>query len=509
MDPSSRTAGTRDRRAGRDAEATAQRREKSGWASLYDWRQVDRRGPATLSHQVYLQVRGAILSRGLTGGTRLPSSRALATRLGVARMSVIAAYEQLLAEGYITARTGSGTFVSAELPEDINLRGQTRLRRGRPGPPAEPDQPAYSDARPFNMGRTLVDGRSVDAWRRLMRQAVRSLGSQDLGYSDPSGFPVLRDAICRYLQAARAVRCEPEQIIITAGTQQGIDIATRVLLRPGDRVWIEDPGYPLTRDMLVAAGMRVCPVAVDEHGLQVGAGLKAAHRARAAYVTPSHQYPLGVVLSMARRLELLAWARDHDAWIVEDDYASEFRYSGLPLASLQGLDDGDRVIYVGTLNKALFPGLRLGYLVAPWSMQRAFVNARHLMDRQPPSLLQSVVAEFMAEGHFSSHIRRMRQQYKAQRDTLADELARHAGDIVTVNRPGQGMHLVAGLRAGVRDLAVERAARAGGLVARAMSRTYVKARPRQGLMLGFSGYPAPLIVPAAAQLAKIIKSSAE
>ena len=490
------------------SDAMASRQEKSGWASLYDWRQVDRKSPATLSHQVYLQVRSAILSGSLSGGARLPSSRELASRLDVARMSVIAAYEQLLAEGYVMARRGSGTFVSAELPEDFNVRGRTRPQRRKPEPSAKPDQPSYSDARPFNMGRTLVDERSVDAWRRLMRGAARSLGSRDLGYSDPGGFPVLRDAICRYLQAARAVRCEPEQIVITAGTQHGMDIATRVLLRPGDQVWIEDPGYPLTRDMLSAAGMRLCPVAVDEHGLQVAAGLRIAHRARAAFVTPSHQYPLGVVLSMARRLELLAWARDSDAWIVEDDYASEFRYSGRPLASLQGLDDCDRVVYIGTLNKALFPGLRLGYVVAPWSMQRAFVGARHLMDRQPPSLVQSVVAEFMSQGHFASHIRRMRQQYRMQRDALADELARHAGNAVIVNRPDQGMHLVASLRGGVRDLAVERAAAASGLVARAMSRTFVQARPQQGLTLGFSGFPAHVIAPAAARLAKIIKASA-
>jgi GntR family transcriptional regulator/MocR family aminotransferase len=496
--------------AARRCKRSGQKRsgEKSGWARLYDWRQVDRQSAMTLSHQVYLQVRAAILSGGLSGGTRLPSSRELASRLEVARMSVIAAYEQLFAEGYVTARTGSGTFVSAALPDDAIERSPAR-RRSAPVAASKPacektDEPAYSDARPFNLGRTLVDDRAVDAWRRLVRQAARSLGPQDLGYSDPGGLPALREAICRYLQAARAVRCEPGQIVITAGTQHGIDIATRVLLRPGDPVWVEDPGYPLTRDALAAAGMRVCPVPVDEHGLRPGAGLKIAHRARAACVTPSHQYPLGVVLTMARRLELLAWARDNDAWIIEDDYVSEFRYSGLPLASLQGLDDSDRVVYVGTFNKALFPGLRLGYLVAPWPIQRAFVEARHLMDRRPPSLIQSVVAEFMAQGHFASHIRRMRLQYKAQRDALADALARHAGDAVIVNRPDQGMHLVAGLREG-NDLAVERAAGAGGLVARALSRTYVKARPQQGLLLGFSGYPAQAIAPAAARLGKIIR----
>ncbi len=242
-----------------------------------------------------------------------------------------------------------------------------------------------------------------------------------------------------------AVNCDPEQVVVTAGTQQAIDIAIRVLLAPGDEVWVEDPGYPLTHAQLLLAKTRPHPVPVDAQGLVVEAGLRAAPRARAVFVTPSHQFPIGVALSMARRLELLAWARESGAYIVEDDYTSEFRYSGPPLASLQGLDESEQVIYVGTLNKALFPGLRIGYVVTPPALLQSFVGARYLMDRQPPTLHQAVVAEFMQEGHFAAHIRRMRQLYRAQRDALASTLTRRT-DRLEVAVPEQGMHLVAYLQ---------------------------------------------------------------
>ena len=229
-------------------------------------------------------------------------------------------------------------------------------------------------------------------------------------------------------RAARGVRCEPDQIVITAGTQQALDIAIRVLLAPGDEVWVEDPGYPLTHAQLLLAKVRPHAIPVDAEGLVVDAGRRTAPRARAVFVTPSHQFPTGVAMSMARRLELLAWARESGAVIIEDDYTSEFRYSGPPLASLQGLADSEQVIYVGTLNKALFPGLRIGYAVVPQSLLRAFVGARYLIDRQPATLQQAVVAEFMAQGHFAAHIRRMRALYREQRDALAATLTRRAAD---------------------------------------------------------------------------------
>src|SRR6185436_15014233 len=229
----------------------------------------------------------------------------------------------------------------------------------------------------------------------------------------------------------------------TAGTQHAIDIAIRVLLTPGDDVWVEDPGYPLTHAQLLSAKVRPHAIPVDRQGIVVEAGWHTAAKARAAFVTPSHQFPTGVALSMARRLELLAWARKSGAFIVEDDYTSEFRYSGPPLASLQGLDEDDRVIYVGTLNKALFPGLRLGYAVVPHELLPAFIGARYLIDRQPPSLCQAVAAEFLRQGHFAAHIRRMRLLYREQRDALATTLKRRTAGQLKVEVPDQGMHLIA------------------------------------------------------------------
>jgi GntR family transcriptional regulator/MocR family aminotransferase len=303
------------------------------------------------------------------------------------------------------------------------------------------------------------------------------------------------------------VRCEPEQIVITAGTQHAIDIAIRVLLAPGDEVWVEDPGYFLTHRQLLLAKTRLRAIPVDVQGIRIDVGLRVSPRARAAFVTPSHQFPTGVQLSMARRLELLAWAREGGAYIIEDDYVSEFRYSGPPLASLQGLDEDDRVIYVGTLNKALFPGLRLGYAVVPPALLPAFVSARYLIDRQPPSLYQAVAAEFMRQGHFAAHIRRMRLLYREQRDALVATLTRRAAGQLRVEVPDQGMHLIAYLENGASDIEIEAAAKRAGIVVRAMSRFYRTARPKPALMLGFSGFPRQIIIPAAARLATLIEKS--
>jgi GntR family transcriptional regulator/MocR family aminotransferase len=484
-----------------------------GWAELYAWK-LDRRSGVPLARQIYMQVRQGVLAGVLAPGMRLPSSRVMAKELGAARASVVAAYEQLLAEGYADGRARSGTYVSAELTGLIahpaTSRQVRRPARTRAVPvPAQAfaefaQSTAQADERPFNTGRTLVDARTVEVWRKLTHRAVRCFGAQELGYTDPCGFIGLRTSICEYLRTARAVRCEPEQIVITAGTQHAIDIAIRVLLSPGDEVWVEDPGYFLTHRQLMLAKAQLRPIPVDGQGMKIDAGIRVAPRAGAVFVTPSHQFPTGVQLSMARRLELLAWARGAAAYIVEDDYVSEFRYGGPPLASLQGLDDDDRVVYVGTLNKALFPGLRLGYAVVPSALLAAFVSARYLIDRQPPSLYQAVAAEFLSEGHFTAHIRRMRSRYREQRDALATTLTRRAGDHLRVDVPDQGMHLIAYLEEGTPDLAIESAARNSGIIVRAMSRFYLKARVRPGLMLGFSGFPRQLIVPAAVRLAGII-----
>jgi GntR family transcriptional regulator / MocR family aminotransferase len=479
------------------------------WAAVYPWRAPDRAGPVV--RQIYGQVRGAILEGALGAGARLPSSRDLAGRLGVARASVVGAYEQLVAEGYVETRAGAGAFVAADLSGVQDVPVRPALQDAAP-PPAlperaaavaeEPGSPPLPGDAPFNTGRTLMDQRALAAWGRATRRALRTLGPEHFGYAEVAGHPELRAAIADYLRAARGVVCEPSQVIVTAGAQQAIDIAARVLIQPGAPVWVEDPAYPTTIRALAAVGAALPPVPVDAEGLVVAEGVAQAPDARAAYVTPSHQYPLGVTLSMRRRLELLTWARDAGAWIIEDDYASEFRYAGPPLAALQGLDGGQRVLYVGTFNKALFPGLRLGYLVAPSSLVPVLLRARTLLDRQPPSLTQAIVLDFMQSGDFAAHIRRRRLAYRAQRDALADALGAHCGAWLEPDPPGQGMHMIAYLKPGLSDLAARAAGARAGVIAGPISPLYRDAPPRQGLMLGFSGYPPSAMAPAARRLAK-------
>jgi GntR family transcriptional regulator / MocR family aminotransferase len=460
-------------------------KSRQSWAELYAF-EVDRAADAPVFRQIYLQLRSAILSGALRAATKLPSTRDLAAQLGVSRSAVVSAFEQLLAEGYAFGKKGAGTYIAPDLPEPF---AAIHGRKKRPASVVKAaasfqdlsgfiDVTAQSDERPFNLGRTLVDARTAELWRKLNARTLRSFGRHHLGYGDPHGMLELRKSVCDYLRAARGVRCEPEQVVITAGTQQAVDIVARVIQGPDNEVWIEDPGYALTRLALVAAGAKACPIPVDQNGIDVTEGIRRAPKARAVFITSSHQFPKGVPLSMTRRLELLSWARESDAWIVEDDYASEFRYGGRPLASLQGLDEAERVIYVGTLNKSLFPGLRLGYAVAPYSLLRAFVTTRYLMDRQPSSLCQAVVAAFMEEGHFAAHIRRMREVYRNQRDALVAALKRCLGDYLTVEPPDQGMHLVAYMRRGLSDVTIARAGREHGVVVHAMSRLYISRHRR-------------------------------
>jgi GntR family transcriptional regulator/MocR family aminotransferase len=485
-----------------------------GWADLFGWA-IKRDTGTPVFRQLYLHIRLAILSGRLGAGTKLPSTRALASELAVARTSVVAAYEQLLAEGYASGKIGSGTYISSELP-DAAATGAGRAKK-----PAVTNKESLSPRAqqfaalapataaganlPFDAGRALVDVRTTQLWSRLNRRMLVSIDPVHLGYSDPRGLIELRSAICDHLRTMRAVRCEPDQVIVTSGAQQATDLAIRVLLDRDDEAWVEDPCYPLTYQALAVSGARIHPVAVDAGGIDVRAGIRAAPKARVAFVTPSHQHPLGVVLSMARRLELLGWARENKAWIVEDDYDSEFRYSGRPLASLQGLDDSDRVIYVGTYSKALFPGLRMGYLVAPRALVDAFTGARFLMDRHPPSLSQVVLSEFMRRGYYASHIRRTRLVYREARDVLVDQLTKKIGHDITVESPDQGRHLIAYLHGGVSDTAIERAAREKRLTVRAISRLYRKAPPRSGLMLGFAGFSHGVITRGVSLLADIIR----
>jgi GntR family transcriptional regulator/MocR family aminotransferase len=326
-------------------------------------------------------------------------------------------------------------------------------------------------------------------WGRLAARHARLTTPALLLPGEPAGYRPLREAVAAYVTAGRGVRCDWRQVLIVTSTQQALDLAARLLLDPGDEAWIEEPGYLGARAALEAAGARVVPVPVDDQGLDVAAGEARAPRARLAYVTPSHQYPLGVTLTLERRLALLAWAARTGAWVVEDDYDSEFRYDGRPLAAAQGLDDAGRVLYVGTFNKVLFPALRLAYLVVPSDLVDAFAAARTLADGHPPTFPQAVLADFIAAGHFAAHLRHMRGVYRERRDALRAAAAEHLAGRVRLGPADAGMHVVAWLERERDDRAAARRCGAAGLDVPPLSRYYVARPPAPGLLIHYAGTP--------------------
>jgi GntR family transcriptional regulator/MocR family aminotransferase len=325
----------------------------------------------------------------------------------------------------------------------------------------------------------------VQLWASLGARRCRNMTAQSAHYGDPTGSLALRETIATYLRTARSVHCDAEQVMIVSGSQQALEISARVLLDPGSRVWVEDPGYHLAKDVLALAGCQLVPVPVDEEGLDVATGTKRWRRARAALVTPSHQYPLGVTMSASRRLQLLDWAQSSGAWILEDDYDSEYRYGSMPIASLQGLDANSRVIYIGTFSKVLFPSLRLGYLVIPRDLVERFREVRRVMDLGPPTFYQEVLADFIREGHFARHIRRMRVLYGERARVLVDSTHAELGTMVEVFGGEAGMHLAVMLKNGIRDMEMaERAARQN-LWLWPLSFFYLRDAVRSGFVLGF------------------------
>ena len=450
--------------------------------------------------QLYEGIRDAILAGRLVSGTRLPSTRTLAHDVGCSRNTVMTAFEQLAAEGYLESRVGAGTTVAGPAP-DIALRVAARpagvrpvapgrrglARRGRLLLRAPVHHRAASPARPFRVGVPALDDTSRNAWTRLVARWTRGMPRQLVEYGDPAGFRPLREAIATYLGEARGVRCTADQVIVVSGSQQGIDLAARVLLDPGDEVWMEDPGYPSARAALAVGGMRVRAIPVDSEGIDVEIGAARAPHARLAYVTPSHQFPLGVTMSLTRRVALLEWARRTGAWILEDDHNSEYRYASRPLAALQGLDPTGCVLYLGTFSKVLFPALRLGYVVAPAHLVDAFVAARALTDRHSPSATQAVLADFIGEGHFTRHVRRHRALYARRQAALVAAAGRLEGRL-DVGASDAGMHMIGWLPEGTDDRAIALAAAARGVDVSPLSAYRVHARGRGGLLLGYAGY---------------------
>lgn len=478
-------------------------------------RPLDRRsGP--VGHQLAQGLRNAIRNGELKPGEPLPSTRTLAAALGLARGTVMEAFDQLVAEGFLEARTGAGTRVSIALHDSLPLAGPDR--EGATVDPGEMRLPAAAcqlaeAARslaplppvPFAVavptGAVAPDG----MWRRLGNKLRATGEGAPGGYGDPQGQMSLRRAIAEHVRKARAVKCDAGHVVITSGTQQGLYVAARLLVGEGDSVWAEDPGYPGLISILEGLGMgtRLSRVPVDAEGIDVEAGMRAAPQARAAFVTPSHHYPVGMPMSMARRTALLAWARRAGAWIVEDDYDSELRYAGHPFPSLQGLDPA-RVIYLGTFSKILYPSLRLGYAVVPDSLVQAFTGARALIDRHPPTAEQHVLATFMREGHLEAHVRRIRAAYASRRQVLITAIDRWLGDRVTLQPSDQGMHIVAWLSKDASDITVAALAAAAGIAVRPTSPMYAGGGGRPGLVLGFGGFPEADIEAAVQKLGKVI-----
>ncbi len=488
-----------------------------------------------LTRQLYQALRQRVLDGRLVSGTRLPASRDLAAALSISRNSVVRAYDQLYAEGFIEGRVGDGTYV-AQLPQTpeaakkLSTKVSTGFSTGlSPGlstnwldsPVISSSQVIHSAAlervennhlplpptgppRAFRVGVPAFDLFPFDVWAKLNAAFWRKPDLQQLCYGDPAGDERLRGLIAAYLRSSRGLQCTAEQIVITSGAQQAISLCAQLLVTPGDGVAIENPGYRAAGHAFAVAGARLHGVAVDSEGIDCAA-LNAIEQCRLAYVTPSHQYPMGVVMSLARRLELLAWAERTGGWIIEDDYDGEYRYSGAPLAPLAALDRSGRVLYVGTFGKVAFPALRLGYLVLPAGLVQAFARRRAVDVRHSEVSTQAVMAEFMAAGHFQRHVRRMRRAALSRRNALLAEWPQGVEGVGSVPAVAAGLHLTIPVQGVAREQALIAKAASVGVEINGLSHYWLPdsctpVDQRAGLVLGFAAVPEAQISQALARL---------
>ncbi len=454
---------------------------------------------ATTGVRLQKAIRQMIAEGVVREHERLPSTRILSGELRVARDTLEAAYRQLEAEGFVTRRHGSGTYV-AKLDRDALETSSGKLRKRRSGQPSLQASLSkrgsgiwkrggvvdQTTALPFAAAMPDVKPFPLDIWRRLTSRALRTNAQSVLMYGDAQGYLPLREEISRYLAAHRGVRCGAEQIVVLNSSQQALSIIANLLVDPGEQIAIEDPGYHGARSVFAAAGVSLLPIPVDEFGLRVQQLRDHSRDPRAVYLTPSHQYPTGVTLSLDRRLALIDWARQNRGWIIEDDYDSEYRYDGLPVSSIQGLDPHQRVLYIGTFSKVLFPSLRLAYLVLPESLTPAFVTARTLIDGQSSLITQMVLAQFMSDGHFTAHIRRMRQLYRARRDAFMASFARNLGSFADAITPAGGLHAACKLKPGLREETTVKAAKSVGLELPTLKRLYAGPNAEAGWLMGFA-----------------------
>ena len=458
-----------------------------------------------LYKQIYVSIRDAILRGQLAPGIRLPSTRALADAWQVSRSTVVLAFDHLLAEGYLHGRPGAGTFVTDSIPDNMlathyheQAKGQTRTTKVNGSPRTSrrgkrisnqyvTSRKLFDGAQPFRPGVPAVGTFPAELWRRLTSRIWKQVGSDAGAGMDTAGYRPLRETLATHLRATRGVQCDAEQVIIVSSTQQALMLLGQMLLDPGDRVWIEDPGYPRAQAALRAAGAKLVPIRIDSEGFDLSAATKQREAARMVYVTPSHQYPLGVTMSLARRLSLLDWCTRHNAWILEDDYFAEYRFTGRPLTALQGLDEYQRVIYLGTFSKIFSPTLRLGYLVVPPDLIEPFQAARSLIDRCPSFIDQAVLAAFIRDGYFVRHVRKLRMLYSEREAALRQGVEERVPSL-TVERTDAGMHVVAWLPKGTCDRHVAQSLAQQGLIAPPLSHFALGPLSRPALVLGFAGW---------------------
>jgi GntR family transcriptional regulator/MocR family aminotransferase len=452
-------------------------------------------GPAgePLFKRIYTGLRTTILSGALPTRGKLPSTRELAMQLGVSRTVVVLAYEQLLAEGFVSGRIGSGTYVAhgisrmhgtrSKKPIELKLacfgtlaqQATARVSVRSQGRPALPYDFAYAgcDAEAF----------PLQAWNRILLRCARKAPASELDYGLAAGNLALREAICAHLRRSRAVQCDASQVIVVNGSQQALDLITRILIERGDAVAIENPAYQGTSEVLRTAGARLLPVPVDRQGLDPD---RLPERARAVFVTPSHQFPTGATLSLERRIALLDWARRKNAVVVEDDYDGEFRYEGQPLESLQGLDRDSRVVYIGTFSRTVFSSLRIGYLVAPSMLVPALTAAKWLCDRHTPNLEQQTLAEFIANGTYGRHLRRVQRINAVRRRTLLEAVDEYLGNRVELTGDGAGAHVALWPRRRVSEESIVARAKLQGVGVYGLATYHLQRPPRPGFMLGYS-----------------------
>ncbi|HEV2675137.1 MAG TPA: PLP-dependent aminotransferase family protein [Aliidongia sp.] len=481
---------------------------------------IDRRSPRPIGTQLYMAVRDLMLAGAIAPGARLPASRTLARDLGLSRTTVIDAFDRLIAEGLVEARVGSGAFVSTVLNAERPRRAPIEA------PPALPHKAHLSETmrwavdrfsersrlphapRAFVTALPAFDVFPMAQWARLAAKHWRGDRESVMGYGAPFGYAPLREAVAAHLRANRGIACEQAQIFIVGGAQQAFHLIGSVLLNPGDKVWFENPGAIGARNSLLASGADLVPVPVDSEGLRVDEGLRRSPDFRLAFVTPSHHQPLGHVMSLERRFALLRSAEQAGAWIIEDDYDGEFFFGRRPPPTLKSVDRTGLVIYVGTFSKSLFPALRLGFMLVPPSLVETFERVSAAFVQGVPTSNQAIVADFIEEGHFATHIRRMRRIYEERHDTLCDAAARDLGDLLQVMRSDSGLHTIGLLRRDLSEIAVARAAAERDITVSPIARFSIEPIALKGLVLGFGGIPPAVIRRGVALLGEVLRDQA-